>query len=161
MIPFLVFVSTIRPLMCLICFYHPGKRSWQMGVGLCMYAASFTDWARAAWGSWETGGTTWRYLAILIWFHMIWFHHGDNIWNAMNIWENDGKHPVWTSWDSELMDVSLLNSWWVPATQPFSIKNAEATTRKLAAGWPNRGGQLASFQVAKTFQALQAGVPST
>lgn len=53
------------------------KQLSQMGVGLCMYAASFTDWARAA------------------------------------------------------------------------------TTRKLAVGWPNRGGQLASFQVAKTFQALQ------
>ena len=53
------------------------KQLSQMGVALCMYAASFTDWARTA------------------------------------------------------------------------------TTRKLAVGWPNKGGQLASFQVAKTFQALQ------
>eukprot|EP00440_Ansanella_granifera_P023885 gb/GFBE01025941.1/.p1 GENE.gb/GFBE01025941.1/~~gb/GFBE01025941.1/.p1 ORF type:complete len:358 (+),score=77.77 gb/GFBE01025941.1/:1-1074(+) len=54
------------------------KQMSQMGVGLCMYAASFADWARSA------------------------------------------------------------------------------TTRKLALGWPNKGGSLASFQVAKTFQALQS-----
>ncbi|CAK9065725.1 unnamed protein product [Durusdinium trenchii] len=53
------------------------KQLSQMGVGLCMYSASFTDWARSA------------------------------------------------------------------------------STRKLAVGWPNKGGQLASFEVAKTFQALQ------
>lgn len=53
------------------------KMMSQMGVGLCMYAASFTDWARSV------------------------------------------------------------------------------TTRKLAIGWPSKGGHLASFQVAKTFQALQ------
>jgi len=53
------------------------KQMSQMGIGLCMYAASFTDWARSV------------------------------------------------------------------------------TTRKLAVGWPNKGGHLASFQVAKTFQALQ------
>eukprot|EP00931_Biecheleriopsis_adriatica_P069152 TRINITY_DN43025_c0_g1_i1.p1 TRINITY_DN43025_c0_g1~~TRINITY_DN43025_c0_g1_i1.p1 ORF type:complete len:382 (+),score=65.68 TRINITY_DN43025_c0_g1_i1:49-1146(+) len=53
------------------------KQMSQMGVGLCLYGASFADWARAA------------------------------------------------------------------------------TTRKLALGWPNKGGAVANFQVAKTYTALQ------